>query len=288
VKIGCSGITWCSFARQQGTEIPQEQILSEIAQAGYQGAPFNARDERPADEIVAGFAQFGLEPAPSYLGARFWDEHREEEIVAQAREAARLSQQVGCSELYVAASPLTRREASGHVREEDALAAEAYRQFAYTLNRVGEVCLSYGVRIGFHNHVGSVIETRQEIDRLFHLVDRDLVYQGPDIGHLAWAGDDVVQFCRDYADSIVSLHVKDIDPQVMAEGAAREWDYDAFSRQGIFAELGEGMVDLPAVFDVLQRAGYEGWVIVETDVTQKETPLQSAAISRAYLKSIGL
>jgi inosose dehydratase len=288
VRIGCGGITWGSFARQQGREISQEEVFSEIAQAGYQGAPFSIQDQRPPEEIVASFARFGLEPAPSYLGARLWEKDSEEEIVTQARKAARLSQQVGCSELYVAASPLTRREASGHVRPEEALPDEAYRQFARTLNRVGEICLSHGVRIGFHNHVGSVIETRQEIDRLFDLVDRELVFQGPDIGHLAWAGDDVVQFCRDYADSIVSLHVKDIDPQVLAEGVARSWDYDAFSRHGIFVELGEGMVDFVDTFDVLRQAGYDGWVIVETDVTQKETPLQSAVISRKYLQSIGL
>jgi inosose dehydratase len=288
VKIGCGGITWGSFARQREIQIPQEQVLSEIAQAGYEGAPFSTRDERPADEIVAFFAQYGLEPAPSYFGARFWEEDEEETIVAQAVGAARLSQQVGCSELYVAASPLTRREASGHVRPEDALPDEAYRQFAHALNRVGEVCLDHGVRIAFHNHVGSVIETREEIDRLFGLVDRELVFQGADIGHLAWAGADIVQFCQDYADSIVTLHIKDIDPQVLAEGVARSWDYGAFSQHGIFAELGEGMVDFPAMFAVLREANFGGWVIVETDVTQKETPLQSAVISREYLKSIGL
>jgi inosose dehydratase len=118
-------------------------------------------------------------------------------------------------------------------------------------------------------------------------VDRSLVFQGPDIGHLAWAGVDPVAFCRDYADDIKTMHVKDIDPDVLARGVAAEWDYGTFSDNGIFIELGEGMVDFPAIFGILEDVGYDGWIIVETDVTQKPTALESATISRKYLKSIG-
>ncbi|MFL7810723.1 MAG: sugar phosphate isomerase/epimerase family protein, partial [Anaerolineae bacterium] len=154
-------------------------------------------------------------------------------------------------------------------------------------NKVGAITLAKGVRSCFHNHVGSTIETREEIDRLFSLVDRSLVFQGPDIGHLAWAGVDPVAFCRDYAADIKTMHVKDIDPDVLARGVAAEWDYGTFSDNGIFIELGEGMVDFPAIFGILENAGYDGWIIVETDVTQKPTALESATISRKYLKHIG-
>lgn len=57
---------------------------------------------------------------------------------------------------------------------------------------------------------------------------------------------------------------------------------------GIFAEIGEGFVDFPAIFDILKDAGFRGWVIVEIDVTQKPTALESAIISRNNLKSIGI
>ena len=130
---------------------------------------------------------------------------------------------------------------------EDGMTDAEYAQFVETVNKIGEITLQYGVRSCFHNHVGSVIETRAEIDRLFSMVDRSLVFQGPDIGHLEWAGADPVQFCRDYARDIFSVHVKDINGDVLAEGVQKEWDYGAFSANGIFAELGEGCVDLPGI-----------------------------------------
>jgi inosose dehydratase len=281
--IGCGQITW-------PREMPEEQILAEIAAAGYAGAPGDARaGDRPAREILERFGRFGLRPAPGYLGGQFWDADQADALVETAARKARLMRELGCAELYVSAN-LTpeRRAVAGHVGAGDMLDAAGFARFAQTLNRVGEATLREGVRTCYHNHVGSFIETREEIDRLFALVDRSVVFQGPDTGHLAWGGADVVQFCRDYADSIKTIHIKDIDPRVLAEGVAAGWDYATFSARGVFCEIGEGLVDFPAVFAVLQEAGFSGWVITETDVTQKASALESATISRENLRRMGV
>lgn len=289
VLIGCGQITW-------GRSIPEEQVLAQIAEAGYDGAPAGPRSGRLPEDTVSLYASFGLKPAPGYMGAEFWREDQQEAILEQAGRLAQFMREVGCTEMYVAASGFdhvttsgkTRRETAGHVKAEDGLTDEQYRIFADLLNRVGELTLKHGVASCFHNHVGTPIETREEIDRLFALVDRSLVFLGPDTGHLAWGGADVVQFCRDYADLIKTMHLKDIAPKVMEAGRAKEWDYRTFSDRGIFAELGEGFIDFPAVLDILRGANFQGWLITETDVTQKSSALESVAISRNYLKNLGL
>ena len=289
VLIGCGQITWRNVA--------EEQVLAEIAQAGYVGAPAGPYKDRSTAATLALFRQHGLQPAPGYLGADFQDKAQEEKILARAQEYAQFASAAGCTELYVAAGGfnnyvtqrgLTRSQISGHVQPEDAMTDEEYAQFAKVLNQVAEITLAQGVKSCFHNHVGSVIETREEIDRLFALVNRDIVFMGPDTGHLAWAGADVIQFCRDYAASIKTIHVKDVNAAVMREGVAAEWDYATFSAKGIWTELGQGCVDFPTVFQILQDAGFGGWIIVETDVTQLETPLASAVVSREYLRSLGM
>lgn len=289
VRIGCGQITWKGEAA--------EHALPEIAQAGYDGAPAGPRQGKTAAEVLAEFERAGLQPAPGYLGADFWDASLEEEILARAMEYAEFANTAGCTELYVAAGGfttyttargLTRAQVSGHVAAADGMSEEEYAQFAKVLNQVGEITLAQGVRSCFHNHVGSVIETRAEIDRLFELVNREVVFMGPDTGHLAWGGVDVVEFFRDYADDILTAHIKDIDPAVLKKGVAAEWDYGTFSDAGIFTELGLGMVDFPAVFEILEQAGFGGWLIVETDVTQQASALVSAQMSRDYLKRLGM
>ncbi len=282
VKVACGQITW-------GRAMPQEQVLAEIAEAGYEGAPAGRFSGQSAKEILDLYERFGLKPAPGYLGLAFWETDKRAEQLDQAAQQAAFTRELGMTELYVA-SHLTpeRRAIAGQVTRERATSDEDIARLADLLNEIGKATLKEGVRICFHNHVGSPVETRYEIDQLFAKVDRGVVFQGADIGHLAWAGDDVVQFCKDYAGSILTLHIKDIDPKVKAEGVAKGWDYKAFSDHGIFAELGEGMVDFPAMFEALGKGQFKGWIVVETDVTQKPSALISAKISREYLKSIGV
>ena len=288
ILIACGQLTW-------PRETPQEQVLKEIATAGYDGAPASQSFGSPV-QTLALFTRYGLRPAPGYLSGDFWKVEEQDAILQRAESQAQFMQAVGCTEIYlgpggfdgyVTSRGLTRRQIAGHVLAEDMMIDKEFTQFVETVNKVGEITLRYGVRSCFHNHVGSVIETRAEIDKLFSMVNRSLVFQGPDIGHLVWAGDDPVQFCQEYAQDILSVHVKDITGDVLARGVEQKWDYGTFSDNGIFAELGEGCVDFPSLFDVLQNAGYTGWIIVETDVTQKSTALESATISRNYLKSQG-
>lgn len=287
--IGCGQITW--------RDVAEEQVLAEIAQAGYVGAPAGPKPNQSAAEVTAAFTHHGLKPAPGYLGADYWDKSQEAAILQRARDYAAFAKAAGCTELYVAAGGfnnyvtkrgLTRMQIAGHVKPEDAMTDAEYAQFARALNLVGEITLEQGVNICFHNHVGSTIETRAEIDQLWSLIDPSRVFMGPDTGHLAWAGADVIQFCRDYADSIKTMHIKDVNQQVMNEGVAAEWDYGTFSDKGIWTELGQGCVDFPTVFQILEEADFSSWIIVETDVTQLATPLESAIISRNYLRTLGL
>lgn len=291
--IGCGQITWSGLERTW----TEEEILAEIAEAGYDGAPAGPRTGVSPQEILDLFARHNLRPAPGYLSGAFWEKGAEAGLLERAHAFGAFSEAAGITEIYVAAGGfndyrtargLTRSQVSGHVAAEDSMTDDEFDQFAKALTEVGRITLDYGVRSCFHNHVGSTIETRAEIDRLFSLVDRDVVFMGPDTGHLEWAGVDALEFCRDYADAIHTIHVKDINSAVLAQGVAEEWDYATFSKHGIWTELGQGEIDFPALFATLDQAGFNGWIIVETDVTQLPTPLESAVVSRAYLASIGM
>ena len=297
IQIGCGQITWIRFG-PKGAEwlAPEEEVLQQIADAGYAGAPAGPEEQRTTAETLAMFARHGLKPAPGYYGTAFWDKSRQAEFVERAKRHAAFAREAGCDTLYVAPggfdyvtrSGLTRRETAGHVRPEDSLTDAEYAVFADSLNKVGAATLAEGVYSCFHNHVGTVIETRAETDRLLAMTDPKLVFLGPDTGHMQWAGDDAVAFCRDYAARIKTMHLKDISEAVRAQGAAAKWDYGTFTDHGIFAELGEGCIDFGAIIADLRAVGFDGWLITETDVTQKATPLESVTISRNYLRQFGL
>jgi inosose dehydratase len=297
IQIGCGQITWVRFG-PNGAEwlAPEDDVLGQIAKAGYAGAPCGPEDNRSDAQTLAMYKRHGLIPAPAYYGTAFWEKSRRAEFVEKAKRYASFAAAAGCDTLYVApggfdyktSRGLTRAQTAGHVTAADALTDEQYNVFAENLNAVGAATLAHGVSIAFHNHVGTVIETRAETDRLLALTDPKLVFLGPDTGHMQWAGDDAVEFIRDYAHRIKTVHLKDIDESVRARGAAAEWDYGTFTAHGIFAELGEGCIDFAAIIAALRAVDFSGWLITETDVTQKATPLESVTISRDYLRQFGL
>src|SRR3954454_4860442 len=139
IEIGCGQITWSK-------NTPEDQVLAEIAQAGYAGAPAGPSKGRTTEQTQVVFARHGLKPAPGYLGVAFWRADQRDSILDRAREHAAFMRQVGCTELYVAAGGFTsytnagghtRAQLAGHVGADDAISAAEYQQFADTLNQVG-------------------------------------------------------------------------------------------------------------------------------------------------------
>jgi inosose dehydratase len=100
IEIGCGQITWSN-------DTPEEQVLAEIAQAGYAGAPAGPSKGRTAEQAQALFARHGLKPAPGYLGVDFWRADLRASILERASAYAAFMREVGCTELYVAAGGFT-------------------------------------------------------------------------------------------------------------------------------------------------------------------------------------
>jgi len=292
VKLGCGQITWHHHLAPKVTE---DEVLADIAGAGYAGAPFGG-PKRSAEETREIFDKHGLQPAPGYLWGDYWDLSKRDEQLATAREYARASQALGLTEIYVAAggfneptrSGTTRSKVVAHSGPEDSLSEEQFAVFAETAQLVGEAMLEFGVKACYHNHGGTFIEREDEFEKLLAATDPSVLFIGADTGHLAWAGIDVVEFARRHGDRIKTMHLKDVDAAVQARGAAEGWDYATFEENAIWTEVGNGSVDFGGLFQVLDQHDFDGWLIVETDVTQLPSAAESAKVSRENLRKLGI
>jgi inosose dehydratase len=152
--------------------------------------------------------------------------------------------------------------------------AELYKRYAAEANELGKrVYETHGVRVGVHPHVGSLVETREEIARVMDGTDPRFFFLAPDTGHLIAGGSDPVEVFRSYRDRIVHAHLKDWAPP--ATPGAR----------GAFQPLGKGKVDFPALLQVLQGGSFDGWLDVELDGGRDIDPAQVARGARDYITS---
>ncbi|MBE3009610.1 TIM barrel protein [Microbispora sp. NEAU-D428] len=132
--------------------------------------------------------------------------------------------------------------------------------------RIGEAaarCRDRGLEPVFHHHLGTDVETPEEIERLLDLTDVSLCL---DTGHLWLAGGNPVAAIREWSSRIRQVHVKDASRDVLARIRASGGDLWDLVAAGGFPPLGQGDLDLPAVLAELRRSGYEGWIVIEQDV----------------------
>jgi len=152
--------------------------------------------------------------------------------------------------------------------------------FCRQVNRQCEVCARWGIRVGLHNHLGSLVESQEELEEfLTRCPQCQLVF---DTAHLAAADGDCLEIAKKYPDRMASVHLKDwlvTNPDI---------GLDRWSERGRFCELGAGNIGLDngAVLKSLLAAGYDGWVLVEHD-THLQDPLKDLAISRQYIRDAG-
>jgi inosose dehydratase len=131
------------------------------------------------------------------------------------------------------------------------------------LDRIADRAGARDVVAALHPHVGTMVETGTEIERVLAGSRIGLCV---DTGHLVVGGADPVAVTVAHPDRVVHVHLKDVDRDLAARVRAGETTFGAAVRDGMFRPLGKGDVDLETMVRTLEDAGYEGWYVLEQDV----------------------
>jgi inosose dehydratase len=153
---------------------------------------------------------------------------------------------------------------------------DAWARLARHLHEVERRVEQHGLTLALHPHVGTQIETAQEVERALELTD---VGWCLDTGHLLIGGVDPAEFARRHKERVVHVHLKDVDDAIAQRLRAGELSLVAAVQAGLFRPLGQGDVRLDEVLDGLD--GYERWLVLEQDtaLTGEEPPVGSGPVT---------
>jgi inosose dehydratase len=158
-----------------------------------------------------------------------------------------------------------------------------WRDFGGRLTELAEHLLRRGIRLVYHHHIGTMVESEAEIDRLMAATG-DSLGLVLDTGHLAFAGADPAVFARRYGHRIAHVHCKDVRRDVLAGVRAGDASFLAAVLKGVFTVPGDGCIDFSEVLAALATAGYRGWLVVEAEQDPaKAPPLTYARFGFAHL-----
>ena len=142
------------------------------------------------------------------------------------------------------------------------LPTQDWAPFGARLTGFADALQREGVRLVYHHHMGTVVESEADIDAL-------MAHTGPsvhlllDTGHASWGGADPAVLAARYRQRISHVHTKDIRPEVRRQAEAGNWSFLDSVLAGVYTVPGDGCIDFIGVFRALR--GYAGWVVVEAE-----------------------
>jgi inosose dehydratase len=291
INLATGPVSWgVDFADSPGNP-PWTQVLDEIASSDVNALELGPIGYLPEDSgwLSQELQTRSLAPVGSFIFDDLHDRARSDELLTLAERAARWISGSGGKVLVIIDRPGPERVATaGRSDAAPRLNRTKWHAMIDTLSAIAEIAHDHGLTPTVHPHAGGYLEFQDEIEVFLDQTELMLCL---DTGHLAYAGIVAEDAIRDYAPRIRHMHLKDIDPAVLARVQAEELDFwDAISKE-IFCPLGSGVVDLEKVGIALTDAGYSGFATIEQDrVPGSGSPLDDlqqclSALSRAGIAS---
>ncbi len=291
MKLGFSPIAWNNedLRAELAQPVPYATVLDEIVAAGYAATELGDGFPRSPSELQSAVVSRGLALPSAWCGLGLFASSRAADL-DHTRDLCALLSGAGASYVNLAhAGTPARRAWAGRADDSAAphLTAAQWDELAEGVCAAAQVAGEFGLQATFHAHVGTWIETRDDLHELLRRAPAPLVKLVWDVGHALYAGIDPIEVVRAYPERIAYIHLKDVDGAVLNTLREQRLGFEDGIRRRVFTELGHGLLDVPGLLAALRAIGYDGWLMVEQDSTWL-APAASARASREFLRSLGL
>lgn len=266
-KLGIHPINWVGEdVKEHGADTTYEQILDDIQALGLKGTEMGRKYPTDIEVLKQELDKRGIGLVSQWKSVLFSDPaYRDEELKAYRKHAEFLKEMGSTviSTAEVGGSLHFDPRRSPNEKEVLRLDDAGWQSLAEGLNLAGAIAQEYGLRLTYHHHGGTVVESPEEIDKLMELTDPSLVYLLFDTGHAYYGGADPLTVLRKHEKRIAYIHLKDIRQAVLDEARAEKVDFVTCIRKGVFTVPGDGCIDFAPIFEELLSQGYAGWAMLE-------------------------
>ena len=292
IKLGVAPINWTNDDMPElGGENTFEQCISEMALAGFTGCEVGNKFPRDTDVLKKALELRGLQICNQWNSYELTTKSLEENIKNFTELLDFLETmgakvigggEVGNSCQGQMTVPVF--EGKGMLNTD-----EEWETFTHGLNELGKIARQRGMKLAFHHHMGTCIQTIAETDRLMRETDPENVYLNYDCGHFYFAGEDPVEALKKYISRTAHIHLKDIRPNVLQRVHDEKLSFLTAVKQGVFTVPGdsEGCIDFLSLFEVIKNSDYQGWIVLEAEQDPAvANPLEYAIIARKFFKNL--
>jgi inosose dehydratase len=287
VKIGIAPIAWTEDDMpEMGAGNSFLQTISEIALAGYTGTEIGCQYPRDPAVLNREFSRRGLSAVTAWIST-YLNEQPLWWNVRAFTDHMLFLKSIGAKLINTSDQSFSiQHQWNTPLKNKRVLEDDEWNVLANGLNHLGKIADDNGMKLVYHHHMTTTVQTTGEIDRLMEMTDPKYVSLIFDTGHLTFSGEDPVEILRRHHDRIAHVHLKNVRKNAMEKCYSENKSFLRSIPEGVFTVPGdpEGCVDFPSVFRLLDEYNYSGWLIVEAEQDpEKANPLDYARMARAYV-----
>ena len=287
IQLGIAPIGWTNDdIPELGAENSFQQCVSEMALAGFSGSEVGSKYPSDAQELKKALDLRNLVICNQWFSA-FTVSQPFAEVEKAFRQQMDFLRMVGAR--VIGPSEQTRScqgdLSQGVISGKAQFDQEEWKRMVEGFNRLGQIAKDEGFKLCFHHHMGTGVQTPEETERFLNDTNPDTVHLTFDTGHFTYTNADPVAQLKRFVSRVGHVHLKDVRTEVRDVALAEDWPFMKAVRAGVFTVPGDGSVDFPSVFSILEESGYEGWMVVEAEQDPAlANPLEYAQMARSYLR----
>lgn len=287
LKIGIAPIGWTNDDMPDlGSEVTFEQCISEMALSGYKGTEIGNKYPTKINVLKKALNLRKLKIANCWFSSYILTQNMDT-VEKDFRKKCKFLKAMGAKVIGVSEQSYS---IQGQMEKPVFTSKYVMNNSEWTrlcdgLNHLGKVALEYGISLTYHHHMGTVVQTESEVDKLMQMTDARYMSLLFDTGHLAYCGEDYLSVLKKYISRIKHIHLKDIRKDKVQEVKENNYSFLKGVRLGAFTVPGDGDIDFSSVFEIIKNSDYNGWLLVEAEQDPAiANPLEYAIKARKYLK----
>tara|TARA_B100000989_G_scaffold52283_1_gene34864 strand:- start:1691 stop:2611 length:921 start_codon:yes stop_codon:yes gene_type:complete len=277
IKLGMSPISWTNDDLPElGGETTLETCLSETLEAGFIGTELGGKFPKNKNELKSVLAKNNLKLISGWYSGTLINNDIESEIV-RITPQLNLFKDVGASVIvYGETFNTVQNKIEIPLNKRPKLNQYDINEYGIKLTKLAEHCAEQGVPLTFHHHMGTAVESEDEINKVMLSTGKDVGLL-LDTGHLYFAEGSYKNILSKFGDRINHVHTKDIRLNILKTINKSKDSFLNCVLKGVFTVPGDGVIDYEDFISRLFDTGYEGWIVVEAEQDPKKAnPLKYA------------
>ncbi len=268
VRIGVNPLSWMNDDLPSlGGDTPLETALREGKEIGYAGFELGNKFPTDGPGLKAKLDEFGLVCVSGWYCGYLATDTLEAEIQRCDAHMRKLQHNNCKVFIYGECADTIQGDQSIALNQRPQFRSDAdWQAYGKRLNAFAEhVKAAYGLALAYHFHTGAYVESGADIDKLMAVTSKDVGLTF-DTGHAHFGGVAAPEkLLEKYVHRVKHVHCKDIRGEVMKRARNENWSFLDAVLAGTFTVPGDGVVNFPAIINVLNQANYQGWLVVEAE-----------------------